>query len=284
MMKKILMIATAAAFAFLPGFLSAQKKAPLHSQNPFYLRKNEKKPRMVGKIRIDKKGNYRYSLPGSPAEQMIRKEDVAFVWIPKPKEIQNADTLLANGKFEDAAKFFAAAEKKYGELGWYVYCMAKQGESLKKAGKYPEALKILEALQSYKILNPDFEEPAFLEASKLLGETYVNAGKFDKAISFVEKMSAFENEASACSAYLLRGDIYKKRAATAGNKNFRGDMEKAAMAYFQAALLFQKAPTRPEALYKSWGVLKELKDARSEKFAEILRKEYPGNEFTQKLK
>ena len=58
---------------------------------------------------------------------------------------------------------------------------------------------------------------------------------------------------------------------------------KAAYAYFGAALLFKDAVTRPEALYTSWEILKELKDARAGEFAKILRTEYPDNAFTKRL-
>lgn len=278
-MKNFLPLTLAVALALLPATLPAQKR----QQKPFYLRNNGKIVH-VESIHMDNKGNYRYKMPGNPAEQLARKEDVVFVWIPKPAEIKVADDFFKKKKYQEAAKAFENTDRKYGKLGWHVYCLSKQGAALKNAKKYQEAVQTLEAIQSHKITCPDYEEPAYLAASKLLGETYIEAKEFDKAIAFIEKMTRFENDSTACAAFILRGDVYKTRALAIRGKNFRPDMEKAAIAYFQAALLFRKAPARPEALYKSWEAMTELKDARAQEFAQILRKEYPENEYTKKLK
>ena len=58
----------------------------------------------------------------------------------------------------------------------------------------------------------------------------------------------------------------------------------AAMAYFGAALLFEKSGDRPQALFRAWEVLRDLKDARCEEFAKILREKYPDNAYTKQLK
>ena len=53
--------------------------------------------------------------------------------------------------------------------------------------------------------------------------------------------------------------------------------------YLQASLLFPDVPECPEALAHLYTVLKELKDSNAEKFAGILRSEYPKDPWTKRM-
>ena len=269
-MKKLLIFAVAAILAAPAG---------LYAQKAFYVQDGTKKE--VDSVTVDEKGNYQVKI--GAAVRPLKKADISYVWIPKPAEIASADALLKDGKGADAAAQYAAAATKYAALGWEIYSLAKQAEALKAAGKLPEATAVLEKLQAYKAVNPA-DAPILASASLALGQIYLEQKNYKKAMQFVTAKTSLDDDAAACAAYLLRGDIYKAMAMEKPAAEQKAALKEAAMAYFGAALLFEKSGDRPQALFRAWEGLRDLKDARCEEFAKILREKYPDNAYTKQLK
>lgn len=278
-MKKLVMLAAFTAAALLTGTLHAQRNA-----TPFLVKNNSSDRIPATSISLTPNGDFSYSPQGSNISVTLKKRDVKYAWIPKPEDISGADKALAEGRFDDAAKRYATAEAKFGPLGWDFYCIWKQAEAQKGAGKLNEAIQSLERLKGATVVNP-MSQQIFVDASKALGGAYIEAKRYDDAIRYAEAMTDFEDESAACSSYILRGDIYKARAMDPAAKSDRKkDLDAAARAYFQAALLFKDIPERPLALFRSWEIMKLRNDARGEQFAKELRAKYPENEYTKKLK
>lgn len=218
-------------------------------------------------------GDLTYTTGASAIKSKVMKGKYKYAWIPKPKEITDADAKLAKGDYKDAADGYQKAFATNKLLGWDVYCTWKEAEALSKQDKTADAVKKLETLKDYKLVNPTLE-PDLLNAYKLLSTLYISQDKYDLATPYIDKLMKSPDESLASSAFIRKGDILARK----NNK------KEAALAYFQAALLFPKSSDRPEALFKSSQMLTDLKDSRSAKFADILKAEYPGNEYTKQLK
>ena len=61
------------------------------------------------------------------------------------------------------------------------------------------------------------------------------------------------------------------------------DKKKAVRNYIQAHFLIPEHPRKAEVLYKATVLLKELKDKRWQKFADLLKKQYPNSGYAGKL-
>ncbi len=268
-MKKLLIFAVAAMLA-APAGLSAQKA--------YYVKDGKK----VTADEIELKGD-NYLVKIGAAQRPVKSADVSYVWIPKPEDVAAADAKAAGGAYDDAAAAYAAAAEKYKKLGWEVYCLTGQAEALKKAGKTQDAIALLERLQMKQAPNPD-DQALLAKASLSLGQIYLAAKQYDKAIAFVTARTSSADANAASAAYLLRGDIFTRKAMEKSGQEQKKELKDAAMAYFAAALLFEKTGTRPLALFRSYETLKKLNDARAEEFAKILREKYPNNEYTKQLK
>lgn len=271
-MKKLLILAVAAMMT-LPAAVSAQKA--------FFL-KNDGTKLEVDLITVTEKGDFMFKR--GAAQEPMKKGQVKFAWIPKPDDVAAADAMLQGGKAAEAVAAYDAAEKKYAVLGWKTYCAVRKAESLKKAGKTNDAIALLEEMQGATDPNP--ANAVYLaEAQRMLGQSYLDIKDWNKAENFVRTMTDVADPNEACAAYLLRGDILKLKAdAETVEAKKKEILQKAALAYFEAALLFEKAGDRPQALFKAWSIMKELNDARAQKFADILIKKYPNNEYTKQLK
>ena len=210
----------------------------------------------------------------------IPKKDVQWVWIPKPKEVRAADKLAREGKHNDAAAAYRKAAKEFEELGWEVYCTYKQADCLKESGDSEGAIAALEKLIDYKPVMPKNEDD-LLSAYKMLIKEYVAAKTFDKAIPIVDSLTISKNDDVACGAFITKGEVLEAKYGASKN---REDLKSAALAYFQAALLFPKSKERPEALLRAYNAMKMANDARAEKFAEILKKEHAGSAEAKQLK
>ena len=68
------------------------------------------------------------------------------------------------------------------------------------------------------------------------------------------------------------GEIIKKKEKKTAVRN-----------YLQAIFLIPGHPKRPDVLYKTIVLLKEMKDKRWEKLAEILKKQHPDSQFAKKI-
>ena len=275
-MKKLLFL-TATALLALPFSLSAE--------NPYIMKKGDKKPTEYKKIELDEKDSKSMLVTmESGAKSKVPLNQVEYAWIPKPESVAAADALVTAGDFQKAADAYIAAAAEYKLFGWDPYCRFESAKALKQGKQYDSAIKMFSAISKENFENPN-DKKYTKEATLLLGETYLEAGKYSEALNFAQAQSKLEDDVLAGAAYLLRAKIYRMQANAekADAEKQKALLTKAAYAYFGAALLFKDATTRPEALFNSWEILKELKDARAEEFAKILRAEYPDNPFTKRL-
>ncbi len=228
------------------------------------------------------KGKYRYTEDGAGKKitKSIDRKDVQWAWIPKPKEIRDADKKLEDKDYDGALEAYEKAYKEYRDLSWDVYCQFQSAKALEGAGKGADALVKLESLVGYRKVNPK-NEAHLADAYVMLVEKYMANKEFDKALPVTASLSKSANEDVASSAFMTRGRILRAKADVTGKKD---DMKLAALAYFQAALLFPKSKNNSQALLDSYHILVEAKDARAEKFADLIKKNYPNSDAAKQLK
>lgn len=218
-------------------------------------------------------GSIEYTLPGSGKQKVkIPRGRYLYAWIPKPKEVSEADVLFEANLPEKAIGAYRAAYAKYSLLGWDVYCIYRESEALSMLGQKTEALAKLDQLKDYKTSNPRLL-PHIALAKRLNAKLCIELGKFDQALQILKEMTSGTDDSAAAFGFMKKGDILK-----AQNKN-----KEASLMYLQTVLLFRHAPERPEALAKLYTVLQEMKDPNAAKFGEMLKREYPDSDFTKKL-
>ena len=162
--------------------------------------------------------------------------------------------------------------------GRYVWAWVPKPKEILAADELFKAGEYAKAGEAYKSARPKYKLVGWdvyclLKQYRLLASTYIDLGETEKAIPVLDKMIASSDDDIASYAFIKKGDAIAKK----------GDKMDAVLAYFQAALLFPKSKERPEALFKSAQMLKELKDARAEKFVEMLKKDYPSDPYTKQL-
>ena len=273
-MKKLLTLTFAAGLMATAFSLSAQSKTP-----SIIVTKDGREIR-AEKIELGKKGDYRYNEVGDKVTKSFRKGEVKWAWIPKPKAVRNADAKFKEGNFAEAASAYKDACKEYKDLGWEVYCLFGEAKALDKNGKESDALAVLEDLLTYKKVNPKNEEQ-LMEAYKYLVQKYLDNKAFDKALPVAATLSESANDNVACDAFMTRGNILLAKAEVTGNKE---DLKAAALAYFQAALLFPNGKNNAAAILAAYNTLTKAKDARAEKFAELLKQKHPASSEAKQLK
>ena len=271
-MKKLLFLTIATLLA-LPMGLSAQESA-------YYLKKGAKKPVKCENITLKDAKTYWIKNGAHKTELLINQ--AVYVWVPKPESVAAADALVASDPGK-AAEAYLAAAAEHKLFGWDPYCRMAAAKAFKAAKLYDKAIALFNVIRKEAFANPiDQNYPA--EAALLLGETYLATGKYAAALNYAKEQSKQKDDALAGAAYLICGKVYRMQAQEASDADKKKELlKKAAYAYFGAALLFRDSTTRPEALFCSWEILKELKDARAGEFAKILREEYPDNAFTKRL-
>jgi len=228
-------------------------------------------------ISVSEKGDYRYTEYGDRKKtgKSVKKNDVKWAWCPKPKKISQLDE---KGK-GSSADYLKLAEE-YKALSWEPYCLLQAAKTEIAAGNKKEAVAILEKLQDYKRTNPKNEENV-MDACELLIKTYIEQGSFDKAIPVADSLVTSSNDDVACKALFAKGDALKAKAGATGDKE---DLKHAALAYFQAALLFPKSEKNAAALLAAYNCMQDAKDARAQKFAELLKKNHPRSPEAAGLK
>ncbi len=259
--------------AFIAAALAAIGAFALQAAEPCIIKGLDDKDFQVDEIKALPTGDLEYVSGASKIKSKIQKGKYKWAWVPKPKEVSEADAALKGGKFKDAADKYKKAFESYRILGWDVYCIVKEAECLAKNDQKPDAIKRLAELKGYKLVNPK-QEDDLMEAFKLLSTLYIETGDSASAEPLLEEMGKSKEEDIAAFAFNRRGDILYKQ----GNK------KDAVIMYLQTALLFPKSSARPEALLKTANTLGEMKDPRGVKFAEMLKSEYPSDPLTKQLK
>lgn len=263
----------AAGFLLAAATLSAQQP----KKTPGIICMKDGSEQKYESIEISKKsGDFLVKKVGEKAVTQISREKVKWAWVPKPKEISDLEK-----KSGATAEEYLAVGKEFRRLSWEPYCVLKAVNLYKKAGDNAKLLALLENFKDYKGANPKNEKEV-MEAYEVLINLYLENKDFDKAIPVAEKLTQSRNEEVACSAFLSRATAMKGKAMATNDKEL---MKSAALGFFQAALLFPKAGEKnAEALYQSYLCMKDANDARAQKFADLLKKNYPRSEQAQKVK
>lgn len=213
-----------------------------------------------------------YTLPGSKVRTKIARGQYLYARIPKPAEIEKADAFLKNGSFAQAAASYRLAYDKYKLLGWDLYCIGHESEALAGLGEKQAALKKLEPMKNFELLDQT-RRPHLNYVQRLRASLCVELGKYKEAEPVLNSMAAGTDASNAAFAFIRKGDILRRN----------GKLREASQMYLQASLLFPDVPECPEALAHLYTVLKELKDSNAEKFAGILRSEYPKDPWTKRM-
>ena len=224
----------------------------------------------VSSIRALPDGSLEYTLAGGKVKTTMPRGKYIFAWIPKPKEISAADILLAANVPDKAAAAYRAAYEKYKLLGWDVYCIYKESEALSKLGRKAEAVRKLDQLKDYKLINTRLI-PQLVAVKRLNAQLCIDLGKYDSALLLLNEMTAGTDDANAVYGFLKKGDILLRQEKP----------KDAALMYLQTVLLFRDVPERPEALYKLYTTLSSIKDPNAAKFAAMLKREYPESSYTK---
>lgn len=206
----------------------------------------------------------------------ISIKDLSYAYSPKKdcKFILDADKLFNAGDYSAAATAYADAEKRYDRFGWDIYTAARRAECLLLQKQ--EALAIA-AFEKYKDV-------------KLNEETKWKQNSLDDGMAtLVTAMATTKNKETLKVAQQIQVGHYPNALGAAHNAEgaMLYDQDKpreAFYSYAKTALLYEKSPYRPEALCRAANIMKELKDSRGGKFADILKTQYPQSPWVKQLK
>ena len=252
--------------------LSAAFAVSLFAAEGGVIRTLENRDLKVSSIQALPDGTLEYTLADGKVKTKIPRGRYLYAWIPMPAELSRADEFLKNGSFAQAAAAYKSAYDKDKLLGWDLYCIAGEAEALAGLGEKEEAVKRLDPLKNYKLQNLRLV-PHLNRVRRLNARLSIELGKYEDAMPLLNEMSSGSDDSNAAFAFLQKGNILRKK----------GSLKEASLMYLQAVLLFDRTPERPEALYSLASVLKELKDPNAEKFAGILKKEYPESPYVRLL-
>ena len=217
-------------------------------------------------------GDLEYVSEDGKLKTRIAKGRYRYAWIPKPAMVTEADTKFKEGQWKTSAELYRKAGEEYKPLGWDLYCMRMEAESLIRQGEKKEAARKLETVRSTRLQNPALLTD-LLYATDLLAELLIEQKRYAEATVLLDKLLKSDNPDLVFAAFFKKALILQDQ----------GKFREAALTFYQTALLFPKSPRRPEALYKCWGLLSDLKDPSADKIADLLKKEYPEDALTRQL-
>ncbi len=216
----------------------------------------------VRSVNADSLGNLEYSTAKSGDLKLILpRGKYSYAWIPRPKALEEAASLLKTNPVA-AAEAFKLGYEKYKLLGWDVYCISGEAEAMAKLGMKKEAIRKLAQLKDYKCQNERLR-PMIEAANRLTLQLCIETGEYALAEQLVRMMRSSPDESVAVFGYMRHGDMLRKQ----------GKIKEASRIYLQAYLLFPESPSGRENLRSLVAALEELKDPRSANFAEILKKD-----------
>lgn len=240
------------------------------AQEESVIRTLDNRDMKVSSIKALPDGALEYTIAGGKVRTKMPRGKYIYAWISKPKEISAADILLEANVPDKAAAAYRAAYEKYKLLGWDVYCIYKESEALAKLGQKAEAVKKLDQLKDYKLINTRLI-PQLVAVKRLNAQLCIELGKYEQALPILNEMTMGTDNGNAAYGFMKKGDILRQQ-----NKP-----KEAALMYLQTVLLFRDVPERPEALYKLYTTLSGMKDPNAQKFADMLKREYPEDAYTK---
>ena len=226
----------------------------------------------TSKIEVNAKGDLEYLTPDGKLKNRIPNGRFRYAQVPKPAEITEADQNYRKQQWKTAAAMYHKAASDYRLLGWEVYCIRMEAESLAKSGEKAQAEKLLTGLHGTGENNPKQLKERNL-ADNFLADLLIDRKQFDAAEKILNRQLVQDDPELVFSAFVKKAEIMQGR----------GRRKEALQLYYQAVLFFPGDPRRAEALYNTWNLMQETKDPRAAKIAEMLKREYPNSPFAQKV-
>ena len=226
----------------------------------------------TSKIEVTGKGDLQYLTPDGKLKNRIPNGRFRYAQVPKPGVITEADQNFRKQQWKTAAAMYHKAASDYRLLGWEVYCIRMEAESLANSGEKAQAEKLLTDLPGTGENNPRQQKERNL-ADNFLAELLIDRKQFDAAEKILNRQLVLDDPELVFSAFFKKAEIMQGR----------GQRKEALRLYYQTFLLFPGNPRRAEALYNTWNLMQELKDPRAGKIAELLKREYPGSPLAKKV-
>ena len=262
-MKKI-------AITLLASFVGLQAT---FAADPAFIMSKKGKKIQTKTIEADAVGNLTYSK--GRVKSKIKKNDYSYAWLPYTStKLSLVDKAMKKAKSQKVADLYLKYAGIYKFVGWDLYCKYNAAVCLDALKQTDKAITLLESIKSVTVKNK-LKQPHLEQAQSILATLYSKQGMTSKAAAMIPSLVKSSNGDIAGSALVVQGDMQV-------NKNKNKD---AVLSYLQTALLFPKSnKSREEALYKAVTTMKKMNDAgRAKKFIDILKRDYPNGNFTNKL-
>ena len=262
MNKKFAILLTAAAV--MPLMLSAANDSIIVMTDGRVIK--------TSKIEVNAKGDLEYLTPDGKLKNRIPNGRFRYAQVPKPAEITEADQNFRKQQWKTAAAMYHKAASAWRLLGWEVYCIRMEAESLANSGEKAQAELLLAGLNGTGENNPGQQKERNL-ANNFLAGLLIDRKKYDAAEKILNRQLVLDDPDLVFSAFFKKAEIMQAR----------GRQKDAIKLYYQAVLLFPADPRRADALYNTWNLMQELKDPRAAKIAEMLKREYPNSPAAKKV-
>lgn len=226
----------------------------------------------TSRIDVRENGDLEYLSTDGKHRNLITRDRYRYAQVPKPALITEADQKFREQQWKSAAALYHKGENDYKLLGWQVYCIRMEAESLARSGGKMQAEKLLTALHDLREYNPSQRRERFL-ADDFLTDLLIERKQYDQAEKILDRQLKQDDPNLVFAAF------FKKALILQG----RGQRKEAVRVFYQTALLFPGHSRRAEALYNSWNLMTELKDPRAPKIAEMLKREYPDSSYAQQV-
>lgn len=245
---------------------------PVFGANECIIETSDGRKIKTSRIEVRENGDLEYYAPDGKIRNRIARGKYRYAQIPKPAAVTEADQKFREQQWKSAASLFSKAGKKYKLLGWHVYCIRMEAESLARSGEKGQAEKLLSDLHAIRDNAPSQKKEREL-ADDFLSSLLIDRKQFDRAEKILNRQQQLDDPDLVFSAFFKKAVILQNR----------GQLRQSVRLFYQAALLFPGHARRAEALYNVWNLLTELKDPAAVKIAEMLKREYPDSRFAKQV-
>ena len=226
----------------------------------------------TSRIEVRENGDLDYLSPDGKRRNRITRGRYRYAQIPKPAAVTEADQKFREQQWNSAAALFRKAGEAYKLLGWQVYCIRMEADSLSRSGEKIQAEKLLTGLHDLQDNNP-FQQRERQLADDFLTDLLIDRKRYDDAEKILDRQLRLSDPNLVFSAFFKKAVILQAR----------GQRKQAVRLFYQTALMFPGHPRRAEALYNTWSLMSDLKDPSAPKIAEMLKREYPDSTFAKQL-
>lgn len=245
---------------------------PVFGANECIIETSDGRKIKTSRIEVRENGDLEYYAPDGKIRNRITRGRYRYAQIPKPAAVTEADQKFREQQWKSAAALFSKAGQKYKLLGWQLYCIRMEAESLARSGEKGLAEKLLTDLHSVRDNTPSQQREREL-ADDFLASLLIDRKQFDRAEKILNRQLRLDDPDLVFSAVFKKAVILQNR----------GQLRQSARLFYQATLLFPGHARRAEALYNVWNLLTELKDPSAVKIAEMLKREYPDSRFAKQV-